>query len=176
MTPEIHQAVIDECIKLLTDGKGTVVLKTDFRSANLSTYTMPLLLLEILPGEDSRQLLGGVTMMEWGFAMNSYVYSPDAHGGDVTGFATGLKQIIDDIRKHFSLRTWLTTGMPAIEAAYGFRFTLSGLTHADALEAQDGLINGYRIMFDSVAIDDSTDSIVSSTSNLEHVLPLGGIQ
>ena len=63
---------------------------------------------------------------------------------------------------------WLTQGMNDILNSYGFRFTLSGIVKADALD-QDGLILGYRIVFDSLAYDMVTFNAKQSDQTLLHV-------
>lgn len=50
---------------------------------------------------------------------------------------------------------WLTPGMAEIFTQWGFQFTLTGLTNADPVDEQ-GLIMGYKIGFDSTALDNTT--------------------
>lgn len=173
MIGEILNAVINECTTLLNDSTveggaigGTVLLETDFLKDDQRAYSMPLVLLDLEDAPESGQWCGGSTRMEWMFGLNSYAYEPDAFNADITDFSTNLLNVIDTIRRHFSLRNWLTTEMTDIEHNYGFRFTLSGLQKAIALQ-RDGLIIGYRVGFDSIAIDDTTDSVQWSESVLE---------
>jgi hypothetical protein len=62
--------------------------------------------------------------------------------------------------------SWLTQAMVTIFNNYGFQFTLTGITAADALD-QDGLIMGFKIGFDSTAFDQVTqfneDDIIFTT-------------
>lgn len=51
--------------------------------------------------------------------------------------------------------SWLTQGMVTIFNDFGFQFTLTGVTTADALE-ESGLVMGYKISFDTTALDDVT--------------------
>lgn len=51
--------------------------------------------------------------------------------------------------------SWLTQAMANIFNIYGFQFTLTGITAADAID-QDGLIMGFKIGFDSTAFDQVT--------------------
>jgi hypothetical protein len=172
MIGEILNAVILECRELLKDTGGTVILKTDYRGTSDTSYTMPLLLLDLLEAPDSAQLPGGVTRKDWIFALNAYNYEPNSYTDDTSGYSEKLLNIIDTIRQHFSLGTWLTQGMTDINTNYGFKFTLSGVVPADALD-QDGLIMGYRIMFDSIAFDTDTSFVQMSESDLEHVTQQG---
>jgi len=175
MTGEILQAVIDECKALLKDGVGTIILKTDYRSNQLETYTMPLLLLDMQEAPDSGQYIGGMSHLDWSWAMNSYNYEPGSYVDADQGYATSLLNIIDTIRRHFSFGVWLTLGMTAITNTYGFRITtLGGLVPADQLEG-DGLIMGYKIMFESLGFDIETENVAPSTAPLEHVEQVGDI-
>lgn len=64
--------------------------------------------------------------------------------------------------------SWLTQAMVTIFNTYGFQFTLTGITNADALD-QDGLIIGFKIGFDSTAFDQVTqfneDDVIFTTIN-----------
>lgn len=51
--------------------------------------------------------------------------------------------------------SWLTQGMVTIFNDFGFQFTLSGVTAADALE-ESGIVMGYKISFDTTALDSIT--------------------
>lgn len=172
MIPEILKAVMNEAVALLQSGArgaeftGTVILDTDFRAGKLESYAMPLLLIDVIDAPDAGQCPGGWTKVDWVFGLNSYNYQPDPMGDDQTEYSTSLQGIIDDIRQHFSDGLWLIpsrgndTSIPMsmqdVQDNYGFVFTLSGLTRANNLE-QDGLILGWRIMFDSLAFDTETD-------------------
>jgi hypothetical protein len=172
MIGEILDAVLKECRAFLANKGATVILKTDFKTTNIPTYGMPLLLLDVPDGTETGMYTGGVTHADWLFSFNSYNYEPDAYTDDTSGYSTGLLDIIDEIRRHFSFEVWLTAEMAAILTKYGFRYTLSGMLPADALEG-DGLIMGYKIVFDSIAIDVSTAAVADSTAVLETVVQQG---
>jgi hypothetical protein len=172
MIGEILDAVLKEC-RAFTTGRGaTVILKTDFKAANLATYGMPLLLLDVPDGVETGMYHGGVTHADWFFAFNSYNYEPDAYADDTSGYSTGLLDIIDEIRRHFSFEVWLTAGMNDIRTKYGFRYSLTGIMPADALEG-DGLVIGYKIGFDSLSIDMETAAVRDSSAVLENVVQQG---
>jgi hypothetical protein len=184
MIGDILNAILGECRAFLADTNtdnpadiGTVILKTDFKSDKLATYSMPLLLLDMLDGPESRQFLGGGTSMDWVFALNSYNHSPDAYADDAinTGYSADLLDIIDDIREHFSFGVWITEAMTGIEDNYGFRFTMGGIHKADLLQG-DGVVMGWRIVFDSMAVDQVTDLVEPSTEALSNVVQVGSIQ
>ena len=170
-------AVMQECRTLFAswtkDGSvgGTVILKTDYRPKDLSSYTMPLLLVDLLDAPDSMQYPGGVTRVDWNFALNAYNYMPDPTIDDQTGGARNLLDVMDDIRRHFSMGIWMNTISPTLTDVlndYCFKFTLEGISNADALD-QDGLIMGKRIVFDCVGIDTDTEEVVESLVPLEKV-------
>jgi hypothetical protein len=171
MIGQILQAVIDECKKLLeTSNPGaTVIFKTDFKNMDLTTYSMPLLILDVGDAPDAGQQIGGLTRLDWQFALNTYNYMPNAQTSDDKAFSTGLMDVIDAVRRHFTKGIWLTQGMTDIEVMYGFVFSLSGIQGADMLDG-DGLVLGYRIVFDSLAYDLETSDIIESTEVLEFVV------
>lgn len=51
--------------------------------------------------------------------------------------------------------SWLTQGMVTIFNDYGFQFTLGGILNADPVD-QDGIIMGFKIVFESTALDNDT--------------------
>lgn len=67
---------------------------------------------------------------------------------------------------------WLTYGMWQILVNYGFRFALSGLHPADHLDG-DGLVMGYKVMFDSISFDTDTAGTQTSTAVVTSVAQLG---
>lgn len=145
-----------EFLQTLPDGGGQVVLMTDFLEGKEITAVMPLVLLEVIPGEDSSQYGGGLTKMYYMIAFNSYHYMPDAYGDELaTGYSTGLLKVIDMIRQHLSNEQWLTAGMTNILNNYGYRFTLSGISQASEIP-KDGLKIGHRIHMNSVSFDPVT--------------------
>ena len=184
MTGEIVKSILDEIGALFLGTPGTYILKTDFKNEKLNDYAMPLVLMDLIDGPDSKQYPGGLTQMEWDFAFNSYNYMPDPTNNDPSNYSATLLNIpIDTIRQHFSSNYgpylsalipysegtgWLTQGMVDIFNNYGFQFTLSGVTTADALN-QDGLIMGYKITFYSTAFDNTTSRVQPSLNPLATV-------
>ena len=186
MTNEIQQAVLDEMqlfLNSLTDDKysgGTCVFKTDWQP-DATANQMPLVLLDMIDAPESSQYLGGVTRMDWAFAINAYSTMPDAYLDSIADpYATDLQKFIDLVRRHFTTAqeysTWLSAGMPEITNTYGFKFTLSGTQKADALAFKTGFIKGWRLLFDSVALDTETTFIPISASVLENVKQVGSTE
>lgn len=187
MTGEILKAVAEEAKALFqqsdTSGApGTVILETDFNKAKMDNYSMPLLLLDMIDAPEMSQYPGGLKRADWRFGMNTYNYQPDPYLDDETNYSANLQNIIDAVTDHFAARIWLRTArdvnnpddpltMADIEDQYGFRFTLSGLQRATNLN-MDGLILGWRVTFDSVAVDDSTKNLIDGGA-LQGMTPTG---
>jgi len=138
---------------------GQVILKTDFKDSEAVTYQFPLAMIEMIDDTELSQWCGGSTRVSWTWGFNLYNYEPNAYGDDVTGESEATLAWCDLVRVHFTTRQWLTQGMLDIESKYGYRFTLTGAHKADALKYREGLCMGWRFMLESVAIDDSTDSV-----------------
>lgn len=51
---------------------------------------------------------------------------------------------------------WFTQGMVTINNLFGFQFTMTGITNADAIDQQSGLLLGYKIGLISTALDKVT--------------------
>lgn len=172
MTGAIHEAALQECLEYLKNTGGTVIHKNDYQPGNMPTYGMPLVVLDVPDATDTGQYLGGSTHVDWLFAFNSYNYMPDPYGDDKSKYSISLYNFMEDLRIHFSVGIWLTPEMYEIENLYNFRFTLSGIQHADALEGS-GLNLGYKIVFDSIAIDNRTNFTKMSESPLERTKQFG---
>ena len=175
MIGKILNAVMAEAKALLSDTGGTVILKTDYLIKDIGPFTMPLLLIDLTGAPESYQYPGGASRVDWNFSFNSYHYMPDPTGDDLTGYSRNLLLVIDTIRRHFSSGIWLnTTQSPTMNDLlnlYCFKYTLSGIEPADAIE-QDGLKMGYRITFDCCGIDNETNDVVDSTAKLVNVVQI----
>jgi hypothetical protein len=150
---------------------GQVILKTDFENSEHMTYSMPLVMLDIIDGPESCQFCGGAKRVDWNFGFDVYNYLPNAYGDDVSGYSSSLMDVKTKLTNHFCLRAWLTEGMTNLENNYAFRLTWRGDHKATAIRYQDGLLKGWRVMFDSVAVDDGTDAVIFSTQTLENINP-----
>lgn len=182
MTDEILKAALDEALAFLQskndgDFPGTLILETNYKSEDLLSYSLPLLILDLMDAPEESQYPGGTTRTDWVWGFNAYAMAGDSFVDDVTPYATSPLKIIDAIRRHFSLRFWLVPprtndtmpmSMQDITDNYGFKYTLSGRVRAKPLD-QDGLYMGWRIMFDSVCIDEETNWTLDNQGPLEHV-------
>lgn len=183
MTGEILKAVVNEACAFLAQRKGgkepgTCMIEDDYKDDDQRTYIMPLILIDMMDATDTSQYPGGGTKLDWAFGMNSYAYMPDSYNDDPSSFSTDLLSVIDELRTHFSIGIWLvppraTDDEPMAIADllnnFAFVFTLSGLVRAKHLQ-RDGLVMGWRIVFDSISIDSSTDQL-----DYEGSVPLEGI-
>ena len=172
MIADILNAVTQECKQFLSASGGTIILKTDYSPKKIEGYTMPLLIIEMLPASEAYQYSGGVSRVDWMFKLNSYNYMPDGMIDDDSGYSRDLLQVIDDIRVHFSVGNWVNTTitptMSDVLSDYCFKFTLSNVQNADPLDGE-GLNMGYGIVFDSCGVDVSTGSVQPSTQPLDAV-------
>lgn len=168
MIGEIVNAILQEAKALFAGKAGTVILRTQFKMSKIDNYKPPFLMLDVIDAPDSYQFIGGSTMMGWDFGFNTYSHEPDSSVDNDTDSATDLLNFIDIVRRHFTKGIWLTPGMAILINNYSFKFTLSGIHAADALDG-DGLVMGYKIMLESVSIDEDTDSIIESLWPLEFI-------
>ena len=165
MTGTIVNAILSETLALLQtlpyqgQNGATVLFKTNYKAKNMGGYSMPFVLFELHNSPGLTQWMGGVTRVDWDMELSCYNFVPDAYDDDKTSYSTDLLNFIDTIRRHFSMPPnngqWLSTNMAAIETAYGFSMTLNGLAPADQLDA-DGLTKGWKLTFDSMAVDAQT--------------------
>ncbi len=177
MLGEITQAILQEVKTLLKGTGATVMLKTNFQIKKLPDYNGNLVLMDIEDAPDSVQYPGGLTRMDWKWGFGSYNWEPDAYVDDDTDYSTGLLDFIDKIRVHFTANFgnlvnpgtvpyvegsgWLTQAMGDVFNIYGFQLTLTGLTTADALDAE-GLVMGSKIGADSTAFDKTTNYVIDT--------------
>lgn len=174
MIGDILNAVIAECKALFIDTGGTVLLKTDYKASALPSYDMPLILIDLADAPDTFQYPGGASRVDWSFLLNTYEYVPNPTDDD-GGYSVDLLLVIDTVRRHFAIGVWKNTASPTITDMlnrYCFKFTLGSTEPADHIE-QDGMKMGYKLTFDSCAIDNDTNSIAPSTGPLETVTQVG---
>lgn len=135
----------------------TVLLKSNYKKADMPTYAMPLVIVEITPGSDSMQMLGGFTMKCWIIDISFYNHVVNTNGYDTTPYSSDLLSGVDDIRVLFSnFSIFKSPEMLSALNVYGMKITYEGDYKAEHLEHPDGLCIGERIRFDTVAWDDRT--------------------
>jgi len=166
MINKIINAVIKEAQAKLK-GQGTLLFKTDYNPEKINSYAMPLVLIGMDDAPDAGQCIGGATIIDWRFDMNIYNYFINADTSEVSNVSIEAMEIIDDMRRHFSTlveknsvntdRGWLTDEMGEAIQDYSFKFTLSGIGAADPID-NSGMIKGFKMIFDSIAIDVDTKS------------------
>lgn len=172
LTGDIANAIMQEVKSLMADTGGTFILKTDYKSSNLPGYTMPLVIVDMVEAEDTYQFIGGVSRNDWMIVLSAYNLMPDMTTDDNSGYSRNTANILDYVRRHFSIGKWLnSTVSPTLDDVlnnYNFKFVLGGMQPADALE-EDGVAKGHKIVFNCVALDFETDSIQESAEVLEIV-------
>lgn len=169
MISEILQAIIEETKALLAETGATIIFKTDYKSTELTSYNMPLVIIDLYEAPDSGQMIGGVSKIDWIVGLNTYNYMPNGYAAPDGGYSTDLLLPIDTVRRHFSKELWLTDEMKAALNDFDFRFTLTGITGADALD-EDGIVKGYKIGFDCIGFDIDTNSTIDSSQVLQYVV------
>lgn len=179
MIDAIMQAVEAECqafgASVAGDPLGTpqIMLVTNFKDIDMATYTMPLILIYIVDAPDTSRYIGGMKKSDWQLAFGSYHYNPDADLNDLSAYPASLSIIIDLIADHFATgltgNAWLTSSMTTIWQNYGFKVTLNGIGRADPL-GKDGLLMGWKVNFDSIALSRNTSNTAISTAALQYVI------
>lgn len=179
MIDDILKAICAEtvafCASIADDNIGTpqVMLVTDFKEESMTSYSMPLVLIYCTDDFDLSQWIGGAKRVGWGFCFGSYHYAPDANLDDTTGYPPSLLIVIDKITDHFSAglvnALWLTQGMTDIFNEYCFQTCLAGMQRADPLN-RDGLIMGWKTIFETISIGPATLSIRPSTAVLTYIV------
>jgi len=170
MIGEILYAVQQEVLAFLAGGPGTVIHHTMFNVDNWPSYSMPLITIKELPGEDFDEKIGGWTLCDWTFELSAYNVTPDMAGIDPTNYSATRINVIDELRQHFkTYRKWLSVEMPAAESTYGLKWTLSRVEAADPLEHPSGQVDGYKLSFSTLSWD-------VSTRGTDEISPLQTIQ
>ena len=170
MIDKISQAIIEEIQAFVnSDTTGlftgaTVMIDTDFNISKVPSYILPLIILEIDSASDSRQLIGGLTQMEWSWNLTVYAFEPDPYAQ--SDYGTGLLAIVDKLYEHFATGIFLTQHIQDIKTNYGFTYIFSGITKAQEIEKDNKIVIGRKIQFESVAANNNTSFVNDSTDNL----------
>lgn len=152
---EIIYAFSQELKALFADGSVTILVKTDNKNNQQPTYKLPLVEIDMQPGGDSGEFLGGLTMEDYHLSLSVYNYQQGTPE-DTTDYSATLIDIVDIVRQKFvNFAVFLAPEMAAAFAAYGMRMTYSGSGEAHPLEHADGLADGTAIRFSVVAFDNT---------------------
>lgn len=117
---------------------------------------MPMIEVDMRPGDDSGQFLGGLTMEDYHCTLSVYNYQ-QAVPEDPTDYSATRVDIADTVRKQFSAFTvYLSAEMTAAFNMFGMKLTYAGSGEAAPIEHADGLVMGTAIRFSVVAFDDGT--------------------
>ena len=159
MIGKIIVAVGEELKALFKDTPDSVQRDTQVSVEQMTAYTMPLIVYSFDQAPDAFQNLGGATMVDFTVSISCYIYDVNS-GLDEDGELTEENySVIDKVRRHFGKQIWLTNEFQDVVDKYNFRMVLNGMSASKELQKKGGgIIPGYSINFDSVALDLCTDN------------------
>jgi hypothetical protein len=162
ITGDIIYAIMQELKYLFLDKEGTVILDTQLKED--MSYNFPLCICEMDSAPESARLPGnGTTRLGYYFALRVYNFETNAYNEDDKGYATTLLDITDEVRQHFENEIWETQKMVDLTTNYGFRLTFGGINRAETLQIEDKMVMGYRLEFNTIAIDNKTNTYTDMT-------------
>ena len=165
MIGEILDALCGELQELFVTTNTTVLRDTQVKQDNMALYSIPIIILRINNSPDQYQMIGGGTMCDWEFEIGAYFYDINSELSDDSGYSASAYDLIDTIRRHIALRKWKTTAMTTITTDYNFKLTLNGIPKAATIQQENGgILPGYAINYDSVAIDPDTNWTIELTA------------
>lgn len=152
---EIIFAFTQELKTLFADDSVTILVKTDYPSKDMSTFKFPLVEVDMQPGGDSGEFLGGLTMEDYHCTFSVYNHQQSTPE-DPTDYSATLVDITDIVRQQFSnFSSYLSAELIAAKNTYGMRLTYAGSAEARPLEHADGTAMGTAIHFNVVAFDNT---------------------
>jgi hypothetical protein len=179
MEGDIIYAMTQELQAQFGDIGCTILLRTDYKTDDMPTYKMPLILLDIEPSGDSLQCLGGLTMMDYTTILSVYNYQQGVPE-DPTDYSITRINIADPVRQDFSaFAVFKSAAMIAALTTYGFKISFQGAGKAPPLEHPDGLIQGRSWHFAIIAFDNTTtgskfvtpfNSVVNNTNDIDSTI------
>jgi len=174
MIAQITSALVDELQFLFDSYKITVLFKNSSKSKanDISSYLMPLVIVERRKSSDSiQQILGGVMIEAWDFAISVYDYEANQELQPDQGFSFSLMEIVNIVKNHFAQRQWFTQSFIDIVNNFSFNMTLTtGVSDAQELGTDNGLCVGFEIDYATIAYDTSTSFVQPSTQTLEYIV------
>ena len=159
MTGEIFDCFCKEIQSLFTDGTS-VIRDTQFNVEQMPMYTVPCVVISMNDSPDEYQYIGGATAADWDFSIRSYFY--DLNGGldNDSGYNQQAYSQLDTIRRHIASEQWVNNDMITMVETYGFKLALNGTIRQTQLQQDGGgLLPGYELNYNSVAIDTDTTNI-----------------
>ena len=108
-----------------------------------------------------------MTRIDWNFGIRIYSYEPNAYNSDDGGYSASLLSIVDNLRDYMEVEKWTTAEMAALQTTYAMRITFTGIDRAENLIITEKICMGYRLSFESIAIDLNTNhDIMEEMDNL----------
>lgn len=169
MIGAISQALLTELRQIFLTSNTTILFDTELNFGDLPSHSMPLICLEIENSPTYNQLPGGATKLEWDFNIYVYTLSQNSQMQPDNGFSTDLLNTVEVIRKYFAKKLYTSTEMLNIIKNYQFNLTLSGIIKADKIQSETGNYVGFKMSYQTVAIDTDTMHTKISTEVLEYI-------
>ena len=163
MTGQIIEAICKELQALFEETGTTVLRDTNFKPEDMPLYTMPCVVVEIASSNEFFQYSGGATSGDWDININSFFYDFNANLGNDSGYSTDAYNIIETLIEHFAMQTFLSAEMIAAVASYSLKLTLNGTIRDNELQHNGGVIPGYSITYNTVAVNTNTAWVESKT-------------
>jgi hypothetical protein len=156
MLSEILDAMCLEVQALFKDTGNTVLRDTQFKMTEMPLYTIPVIVMSLKESPEIRQLIGGMTKADFGWHIKAYFYDANSDLSMTDPFSTEAYDIIHTIYQHFAARQWLTDEFIQVSQTFGYKLTLNGMSKAEPLRSDAGVIPGFSITYDSVGLDIGT--------------------
>lgn len=169
MTGIIIDAICNELQALFADTGNTVLRDTNFKISDIPMYTMPCILVGIASTNEYYQCSGGATRGDWDMDIKAFFYDFNANLGNDDGYSTSDYDIVETINKHFAKQSYLSQKMIDAVNNYSLKMTINGTVRNDELEYQGGVIPGYTITYNTVAIDQATNWVSELTTTSQTV-------
>ena len=172
MIGQVIEALSNEIKALFAETGCTVLRDTQFSVDKMPLYTVPVIIISANNTPDEYQYIGGITAVDIDFNIKVFFYDLNSGLDEDSGYSADAYNVIDTIRKYIALSDWTMQGMKDMVTNYGFKMTLNGSIKETMLQNEAGIIPGYSLTYNSVGIDNETDSIENLivTSNTEDII------
>ena len=147
------------------DYAGTEVIRsTQAKQKDQVVSSINLIVVELENSHDVFQCIGGVSQVELNFKIHAFFYDENSALSDDSGYNEKAYKLVDDIRRYMAATNWATTEMQNCINDYGIKFTLNGQIKSSELAISGGgIIPGYSLNYESVALDTDTDQADEKT-------------
>lgn len=153
MLSRIFDTFCGELQKLFENTGETILRDTQFKPEDMPAHTIPVIVISLKDTPDVKQLIGGATKADFGWHIKAYFYDANAGLDPDEGFSVEAYQVIEKIFNHVAKQEWLTEEFNQVCADFSYSLTLAGIGKAESLSIDSGIIPGYQIFLDTVAIN-----------------------